>query len=412
MPTARIITRFPDRAASLRKTLTISGYRVQIVSPEQKVSGWADIEYDLDAMPEYAEGAVATPAPQPDQVSLQAEADARAAAAEKERERRLLEAEIKQRQAQAEARRREAAAQQWEKAARELRERQEREAERQAAIMAELQEKRRVELEAQRQARMEAQRQAALRNEAKQKAIEEERVAARAATIQRRQRMRSDLNRLRTVVATSIHEAARHARLTLDSSLQHGAAWWRSHEPAMRERATRLRSTARKLSTEAASSLAAHGASTRAYLIQSARDWRKLSPADRFTSTRDYAFRQAFPVAAAFAAVFMLGWALAAGNTERAQTHEPALLPASSAVAPLSPTPVATRPVPVALRASVAALPSAAKTTHRGSRRHARPSVEDPFADDEEVVIIHHGGNNERPTLRNQEGQKIISDLE
>ena len=63
MPTARIITRFPDRAASLRKTLTISGYRVQIVSPEQKVSGWADIEYDLDAMPEYAEGAVATPAP-------------------------------------------------------------------------------------------------------------------------------------------------------------------------------------------------------------------------------------------------------------------------------------------------------------------------------------------------------------
>src|SRR3954466_9015340 len=56
MPTAHIITRFPERAASLRKTLADSGYRVEVLQPGQSGSRTADLEYDLDAMPEYQSG--------------------------------------------------------------------------------------------------------------------------------------------------------------------------------------------------------------------------------------------------------------------------------------------------------------------------------------------------------------------
>src|SRR4051812_28792879 len=53
MPTAHIITRFPERAAPLRKTLADSGYRVEVLQPGQSGSRPPDLEYDLDAMPEY-----------------------------------------------------------------------------------------------------------------------------------------------------------------------------------------------------------------------------------------------------------------------------------------------------------------------------------------------------------------------
>ncbi len=54
MPIARIVTRFPERAAALRKTLLDSGYRVEMLRPEDAVRGEADIQYDIDDMPEYA----------------------------------------------------------------------------------------------------------------------------------------------------------------------------------------------------------------------------------------------------------------------------------------------------------------------------------------------------------------------
>src|SRR5262245_719322 len=54
MPTARIVTRSPERARSLRKTLRDSGYHVEVLSPEEALHGTADLEYDLDEMPEYA----------------------------------------------------------------------------------------------------------------------------------------------------------------------------------------------------------------------------------------------------------------------------------------------------------------------------------------------------------------------
>jgi hypothetical protein len=69
MPTARIVTRSPERARSLRKTLLDSGYHVEVLSPEEALHGTADLEYDLDEMPEYT----GQPQAQPEEVQPERE---------------------------------------------------------------------------------------------------------------------------------------------------------------------------------------------------------------------------------------------------------------------------------------------------------------------------------------------------
>lgn len=420
MPTARIITRFPDRAASLRKTLTDSGYKVQIVAPDQKVSGLADIEYDLDAMNEFAPQASAVvssvpPSPSPERIAKELAAQREAEA--KERERIAYEAQVKQRQLKGEAERKAVAAQEWEKAARELREKRQREAERQAQIMAQMQEQRRVEAERQQQARIESQREAqrlaAIRAEEKHKADEAARIASRAAVERRRQQINATIARAKE----SSSAAWTRASETTFRFADQGKTWWQQNAPEYRHRIATSARTAVAWITRQRQSAGEKWSAARPHIAQSLRDWSKIAPAQSFSNTRDYAFRQAAPVAAAVAAVFVLGWALAVGNSERAQSREAVMVaPSSLAVTPaVTATPVAaTLPIETpAARPAIVQKPSPAKSTVRRSRRLAPQTHESSAQDDEpEVVIVHHRRSAQRPTVRDKEGLKVISDLE
>jgi hypothetical protein len=57
MPLARIFTDVPDRARDLRQALLASGYTVEVSSPAVQQSGPADLEIDLDRMPDLPNGA-------------------------------------------------------------------------------------------------------------------------------------------------------------------------------------------------------------------------------------------------------------------------------------------------------------------------------------------------------------------
>ena len=420
MPTARIITRFPDRAASLRKTLMDSGYKVQIVAPEQKVSGLADIEYDLDAMPEFTtqtSAVVAAVPPQPSPEEIAKELAAQREAETKERERRIYEANVRQRQQQAEAERKAVAAQEWEKAARELREKQQREAERQAQIMAQMQEQRRVEAEMQQQARLaaqrEAQRLAAIRAEEKRKADEAARIASREAAARRRQQIDATIARAKESSAAAWARASETTFRLADQS----KAWWQQNAPAYRQRIGKAAGASAAWISQKTRTFGQKWSTARPRVARSIRDWSKIAPAQSFSNTRDYAFRQAAPVAAAVAAVFVLGWALAVGNTERAQSREADVIaPPAVAVSPVvTATPVAaTAPMATsAARPATVRKPSPAKSTIRRSRRLA-PEADGSFAEDEgpEVVVVHHRPSPQRPTVHEKEGLKVISDLE
>jgi len=283
--------------------------------------------------------------------------------------------------------------------------------------MAQMQEQRRVEAAKQQQARLEAQREAqrvaAIRAEEKRKADEAAQIASRAAAERRRQQIHATIARAKESSSAAWTRTSETTFRLVGQSKE----WWQQKAPEYREAFAKTAATSAAWITQQAGSLGQKWSAARPHIADSLRDWSKITPSQAFSNTRDYAFRQAVPVAAAVAAVFVLGWALAVGNTERAESREADVVaPASVAVTPaVTATPVAAT-VPVATPVTAAAKtqkPSPVKSTVRRSRRLA-PQTDQSFTegDEPEVVIVHHRPRAQQPAIRDKEGLKVISDLE
>lgn len=421
MPIARIVTRFPERAAALRKTLLDSGYRVEVLRPEEALQGEADIQYDIDDMPEYAgtqdppaerefifapqwraliahfgkaEKPADQAAPKPIEPSVSyARLEERreeksvdhpaqgptlierlhamrgplveklhSARQEFDEKRRQLAQQVAERRAAADEARR----------LREIELTKKREADRAA-------EEAREAREAQRLADVQAQM-ALRRNEEEQ---------ARLAAQQRAQ-AEAERNRL---------AAEQHARI--EAERIRAAAIARQAAPA--SISTERRRGFREIVSAA---------------FQNLGDWREPYASTHFVNTRVYALRQYAPIAAGIALAFFLGWAIAVGGARQTSASNP---PVKLEAATSAPVPAAIVVPPVkASKPSAAPQKSAATKPKAQVRRFRRPPQDDEVVwkngdhggDDDVTVIHHYPGKSNLARSGKKNGVKTISDLE
>jgi len=427
MPIARIVTRFPERAASLRKTLHDSGYHVEVVRPDEPQHRPADIEYNIDDVPEYAD-AIEPPverefifAPQwralmarfrtekkaPEQPAPNAvdpsvsyarlEENNQESTASAPKGPSLVERihamhaplgeKLEQARYNFDQKRQRLAQHLAERRAAQEEARRLREADRLAADRARAEAAVRLEKEHEDRLTREAQRAAQLQAQMELRRQEEEK--ARAAAYQRAQ---AEAERQR-------REAEQRARL--DAERLRAAAIAREAAPQTpAPNVERRRGLGQTLSDA----------------FQSFRDWRETYASTHFSDTRAYAFRQYVPAAAGILLAFFLGWAIAVGgarktaaSTPTADTAAPAAVPAAVVAAPVKP-------------AKPSAVPQ--KTTASKSkapvRRFRRPSQDDEVvwknagnSEDDEVTVIHHyPGKSSLARSGKKNGVKTISDLE
>jgi hypothetical protein len=435
MPIARIVTRFPERAASLRKTLHDSGYHVEVVRPDEPQHRPADIEYNIDDLPGYADAveqpverefifaphwralmarfrtekkAPEQPAPNsvdpsvsyarleennqksitsvPKGPSLVERMHAmRAPLAERLNQARSDFDHKRQRLAQQMAERR--AAQEEARRLREAELAKKREADRLAADRARAEATVRLEKEQQERQAHEARRAAEIQAqlELRRRQDEEDRVIAQ-------QRAQAEAERQR-------REAEQRARL--DAERLRAAAIAREAAPQTpAPNVERRRGLGQTLSDA----------------FQSFRDWRETYASTHFSDTRAYAFRQYVPAAAGILLAFFLGWAIAVGgarktaaSTPTADTAAPTAVPAAVVAAPVKPS------KPSAVPQTATASKSKAPV-----RRFRRPSQDDEVvwknagdSEDDEVTVIHHyPGKSSLARSGKKNGVKTISDLE
>jgi hypothetical protein len=142
------------------------------------------------------------------------------------------------------------------------------------------------------------------------------------------------------------------------------------------------------------------------------REWRELHANNDFPDTRDYAWRQALPVAAGVAIAFALGWGLAINSSRQSAPLHAAPAPTSAnvtAVAAPQPT-----PVPVSVRTQKRPMrskpsPRVLKSKSAVSRRQTRTS----HSHQDDVVIVRHKPKRELIARSNpKNGVKTISDME
>jgi hypothetical protein len=437
MPKARIVTRFPERARSLRKTLLDSGYHVEVLSPEDALRGTADLEYDLDEMPEYAgqpdtqaerefifapqwralkarfgktdAPAIEAPVSKPPRVVKKIEPSVSYARLEEGLDEKfvdqpangpsLLERLRSMRGPLAE--KLNSARQDFEQKRRQLAQhRAERRAKAEAA--------RRVR-EAELAAKREADRVAAERARAEealrlqeQKARDAQRVAEVQAQMEIR-RQEQELSRA---------EAEQRARL--EAERQRAAAIAREAEPTL-EVAAPIADTAveRRLSLREIFGTA----------FQDLRDWRGTLSSTHFANTRSYALRQYAPAAAGIALAFFLGWAIAVGGARKtAANPRDNVQPAAPAAASTTTVaPAASKKPSAARQKTIAANQKSSVTKPKAKvNRFRRPAEEqevvwkneDHGGDD--VTVIHHypGKSNLAHSGKKTSGVKTISDLE
>jgi hypothetical protein len=439
MPIARIVTRFPERAAALRKTLLDSGYRVEVLRPEQALQGEADIQYDIDDMPEYA-GQPDIPAerefifapqwralmarfgnndkpvdhaplkpvePAVSYARLEADLDERfveqpskgpsltervkalrAPLSEKlnsvrqgfDNKRQHLAQQMAERRAAAEESRRVREAELVKK----------READRIAAERARAEAAVRMQKEREAQQAREAERLAEVQAQMamRRKEGEQARLAAqqRAQAEAERQRVeaeqRARLEAERVRAAAIAHEAARQATpLSAPIERRHGLK--------------QILATA----------------------FQDLGDWRGPYASTHFANTRVYAFRQYAPAAAGIALAFFLGWAIAVGGARKTAASNPTVK-AEQTTSAAVPAAVVLPPVKTS---KPSALPQKATATKPKAqvRRFRRPPKDDEVvwkdADDggNDVTVIHHyPGKSNLARSGKKNGVKTISDLE
>lgn len=412
MPTAHIFTRFPERAAPLRKTLADSGYRVEILRPGQSGSRTADVEYDLDSMPEYASAGpvssaepaaplpvstpvVSPPAPQrkdpgPSRFTLLKDRLAGSSRA-------LQEKIAQERAARAERDRQRLAAQIEQHRLREI----------------ELAEKRRIAETIAIERRKREAEEAAARQEAQRAAAERarEQAAARQAELQRQ-------NELRRLEQEKLQaEAGRRAQLAADHRARLEAERRADPQPIVPRESFRPAIDFARVRQDAAKKWNLF----RERATKTFSDWRELSPRERFTNTRDYAWRQVIPAAAGLAAAFIFGWALAAGNVQHAANKSTSATSSSTpvvaapiapvaavAVAPVHAAPSSTKPSAVKRKATVAK----GKYPVSRSRRH-KSDEELANENDEEVIVVHHRlKRGSQLAATKKDGVKTISDME
>jgi len=431
MPIARIVTRFPERAASLRKTLHDSGYHVEVVRPDEPQHRPADIEYNIDDVPEYAD-AIEPPierefifAPQwralmarfrtekkaPEQPAPNAvdpsvsyarlEENNQESTASAPKGPSLVERIHAMRAPLAEKLNR--TRQEFDKKRRHLAERRAAQEEARRLREAEIAKKR----EADRVAADRARAESAVRLEKEQQerqALEAQRLAQVQAQMEIRRQQEEQAR-----AAAYQHAQAEAERRRRDS------------EQRARLEAERLRAAAiaRDATPETPSPVAERRRSlgqTLSHAFQSFRDWRENYASTHFADTRAYAFRQYVPAAAGVLLAFFLGWAIAMGgarktaaSTPTADSAAPAAVPAAVVAAPVKPS----KPSAVPQKAT-------ASKSKAPVRRFRRPSQDDEVVwkdadsgEDDEVTVIHHyPGKSSLARSGKKNGVKTISDLE
>ena len=402
MPTARIITRFPDRAASLRKTLLDSGYKVEVVPPERS-SGFADIEYDLDSSDENL-SSVAQQQPIIAQPVVQQPAQPR-----KARE-PILAKRIEQLRTQLDSAKSGIASQMevWRSNA----ERRIRDYRMQAAEAAHLRAIKRAEeqqvkegqlaahREQQRIAEERAREEAAIALRERQHR-EAERQAQIAAEMERRRQEQARAAEQARLATAARQQEAQLAAPALDEQADERAQEEASNVAVIPQRRRPLSQRWQEFSDRASDKI---------------HDWFVVHANDDFSSTRDYAWRQAIPAAVGLAIAFVCGWALAMGST-RASERNSVPPPVASA----SPLPAVTPPlVPVAAKnvssTTKAAKPSAAtrKAATAKPRVYRRQTEDAVDEEEDDVVVIRHASKNKEliASTDKKNGVKTISDLE
>lgn len=439
MPIARIVTRFPQRAAALRKTLLDSGYRVEVLRPEEALHGEADLQYDLDDMPEYV-GQSDAPAERefifaPQWRALLARfgkteklADQRApktiepavsyARLESELDKKFvdqpaqgpsltdrvkalrtpLSAKLNEARQGFDRKRQQLAQQMAERhaaaeEARRLREielMKKREADSLAAERARAEAAMRLQQEQEAQQAREAQRLAEVQAQMALRRKQEE--EARTAAMQRAQ-AKAERQRL---------EAEQRARLEAERIRAAAIMRETAPEPVVAPPAERRRSLGEILSSA----------------LRDLGDWRDNYASTHFPDTRSYAFRQYAPAALGVALAFFLGWAIAVGGARKTVASDNAVKaePTTSAAVPAA---VVAAPATVSKPSAVPQHATATKPKAQ-VRRFRRPSQDDEVVwkngdhggDDDVTVIHHYPGKSNLARSGKKNGVKTISDLE
>ena len=437
MPIARIVTRFPERAAALRKTLLDSGYRVEVLRPEEALRDEADIQYDIDDMPEYTgqtdapaerefifapqwralmarfgkpEKLPDQPAPKPidpavSYARLESELDKkfvdqptqgpsladrmqalRAPLSEKLHSVRQGFDDKRQHLAQQMAERRAAADES--RRVREAKLVKKREADSIAAERARAEAAVRMQKEREARQAREAQRLAEVQMALRRKEEEQARVFA-----QQRAQAEAERDRL---------AAEQHARLEAErvraAAIVHETAPQATPLSAPVERRHGLKQIL--------------GAA-----FQDLGDWRAPYASTHFANTRVYAFRQYAPAAAGIALAFFLGWAIAVGGARKTAASNPTVKAEQTTSAAV---PAAIVAAPGAVSKPSAVLPNTTATKPKAQvRRFRRPSQDDEVvwkngdgADDDVTVIHHYPGKSNLARSGKKNGVKTISDLE
>ena len=439
MPIARIVTRFPERAASLRKTLLDSGYRVEVLRPEESLHGEADIQYDIDDMPEYAGqsdgpterefifapqwralvarfGKTEKPAdqsatkpiePAVSYARLESELDKkfvdqpaqgpsllervqalRGPLSERlDRARQQFDQKRQQLTQQRAARR---AAAEETRRLRELELAKTSEADRLAAERARAEAAVRLQEEQQAQQAREAERLAEVQAQMELRRKQED--EARAAAMQRAQ---AEAERARI-------EAEQNARLEAERIRAAAVAREAAPEAVVVPPADRRRSLGEILSSA----------------LHDLRDWRDRYASTHFADTRSYAFRQYAPAAAGIALAFFLGWAIAVGGARKTAASNPSVNADQAATAAV---PAAVVAPPVKSSKSSAVPRRATATKPKAQVRRFRHQAQDDEVvwkngdgADNDVTVIHHypGKSNLARSGKKKNGVKTISDLE
>lgn len=431
MPIARIVTRFPERAASLRKTLLDSGYRVEVLRPEDATPGEADIQYDIDDMPEYAGqpeasgerefilapqwralmarfGKTETQADQPAPNTI--EPSVSYARLESELDKKFVDQPA---QGPSLAKRvkalreplsaklnsaRQGFAQKRRQVAQQVAERRAAADESRRVREAELAKKREADRIAAERARAEA----AVRMQ-KEREAQQAREADRLAKVQAQMAMRRKEEEQTRLAAQQRAQAEAEQRARLEAERVRAAAIARdaAPEPVVAPPADRRRSLGEILSSA----------------LHDLRDWRDTYASTHFTDTRSYAFRQYAPVAAGVALAFFLGWAIAVGGVRKTAASNPPVQP-QQATSPAVPAAVIAAPVKASKPSAAAQKATAAKPKAQ-VRRFRRPSQDDEVVwkngdggDDDVTVIHHYPGKSSLARSGKKNGIKTISDLE
>lgn len=437
MPTARIITRFPERAASLRKTLSDSGYRVEVVPPDCHPKGPADVEYDLDDSLEF----VAEEAPQPEREFVFASqwraltslfaaredkdaapvavkpappntAKSPAPASSSDLDQHFVDRPASGPSfAERIAALRAPLAQRFDALKTDLQQQKQEMARKFEATRTAAAEKRRIAA-ADAATRRAAELAAAERHRAESQLRQQEqqqRDAARNAELQaqleiRRQQQAEELERARFAAQERARQQAEQ-RTRLEAERLLAAAVIPAASvaaPVMREN----RRSWQRLHDMRDRSLAKWN------------EWRQLRPSAAFANTRQYAWRQAMPVAAGIAIAFVIGWAAATSGSYRGSTPkatDTVAAPTAAPVAAIVPAPIhapkALKPSPVAHKATVAMGKNPVRRSRRSPDEETH-SLADAAEGGDDVTVIHHYPGKPNFARNKKGGVKTISDME